>query len=169
MTDEAKKEEALPKGRVVYLGTIALAGGRIGELWATEAMVINATTVEFLRKQGSAFGKGKGRSREVGEVYEVGVNVENGRLIQMQGDKKWQTNIRNDVIAAMILTEKGKAAARAQEIAQEKARKKGPLNDLLDELARIVAKAPSGQQETMIQGIASELRSRSHAIWRKGR
>lgn len=69
MADEAKSD-ALPKGRVVYLGTIALAGGKTGELWATEALVIRATTVEFLRKQGSAFGKGKGRSREVGEVYE---------------------------------------------------------------------------------------------------
>jgi hypothetical protein len=168
MADEAK-QEALPKGRVVYLGTVEISGGKAGELWATEALVINATTVEFLRKQGSAFAKGKGRSREVGEVYEVGVNIENGRLIQMQGDKKWQANIRNDVIAAMLLTEKGKAAARAQTLAQERARKKGPLNDLLDEMARIVAKAPAGQQDTLLQGIVAELRSRSHAIWRKGR
>lgn len=167
MADDAK-EEALPKGRVVYLGTIGLAGGREGELWITEALATGAATVEFLRKQGSAFAKSR-KSYDVGGVYEVGVRIEDGRLAQMQGAKVWKAMTNSDSISALALIEKGKAQEKATQAARAKAVKNTPTSRLLDEIALIISKAPSGQEEIALQGFVSEIRQRSHQMWRKRR
>lgn len=167
MADEAKGE-ALPKGRVVYLGTISLSGGREGELWDLEEFTESVPTVEALRAHASAFAKSR-KSYDVGGIYAVGLSTKDGRIDQMQGVKAWSGQMRNDVISAIALIEKGREAAKAVERARAKAVKVGPTNGLLDEMARIVAAAPVGQQESLLQGLVVELRHRSREIWRKRR
>lgn len=164
-----KKPDPLPKGRVIYLGGIDLVGNKTGELWATEELVRKATSVEYLRKHGSAF-KASRKRYEVGEIYEVGINLDGERLSQMEGTKIWKGMFReSDHVAAISLIEKGRLHEKAVAAAQAKAAKEGPLHAYLDRIARVVAEAPSGQQEIILQGFVSEIRKRSHRLWRARR
>ncbi len=168
MADETKTEDALPKGRVVYCGTAPLANGNEAELWATEEFVKGCATGEALREHASAFKKTRSKY-VVGDTYEREVLVQNGRLRQMAGASKWCGICKTDALSAISLIEKGKADAKAVEAAQAKARKEGPTNALLDHMARIVARAPIGQQEVLLQGLCAEIRQRANVIKRTRR
>ena len=168
MSADEQKPDPLPKGRVVYCGTAELASGKDAELWATEDFVKACTTGEAIRHHASAFAKTRTRF-VVGDTYEREILVENGKLRQMAGALKWCGICSTDAISALSLIEKGKADAKAIEAAQAKARKEGPTHSLLDQMARIVARAPLGQQELLLQGWCAEIRQRANVIKRTRR
>lgn len=158
----------LPKNRIVYLGPCDLQGGKTGELWATEDAALAATDADALRRLASPFGKGK-RSSTVGAVYEAGANIEDGRVTQISRDMTYRKMVSTDAVVALALRAKGLEAAEAAKRAEAKARKDGPADDLLDQLARIIAAGSINDQEHIIRGFSDEVRRRALAIWRKGR
>jgi hypothetical protein len=154
--------------RLVFVGSCKLTGGKPGELWATEEAALAAADLNALRRASSPFSKFR-RSFNVGGVYEVEAEVVEGRPTTIvRASAKWKATIDNDVTAAAVLYERSQQAADAAKRAEEKARKAGPADDLLDQVARIVATAPFEMQSKVISGFAADVQRRALDIWKKG-
>lgn len=161
----------LTKHRVVYLGTTTLEGNKPGELWTTEARALAATEVDQLRRTSSAFGKRR-NSYTVGAVYESACELdEAGRLIKLDRNLIYRAMVDTEAMCALVLHDKGLAAAEAAKRAEAKARKDGgeSLDSLLDQVARIVARAPFQDQGRIVAGFSADVQRRSLEIWRKAR
>lgn len=159
----------LPRHRLVFLGPVTLEGNKPGELWATEQATLGAADAEGLRRLASPFGKGR-RSSTVGAVYEGGAEVdEAGRVTRISRDMTYRTMLDTDAVVALALRAKGLQAQQDAEKAEAKARREGPANDLLDQLARIVAAGSINDQEHIIRGFSVEVRKRALQLWREGR
>lgn len=157
----------LPIIPLVYLGSCTLADNKAGERWATEKMASKAATLDDLLAASNPFGKDR-RSYVVGAVYETGARVgEDGRPESVGRAMNYARMLDTDPVAAAALLEKGKEAQEIRRRAEAKARKEGPADRLLDQMARIVAGVPITQQELVIQGFSTEIRKRALAIWRK--
>lgn len=154
--------------RVVYLGPVTLKGNKPGELWATEEAARSAHDAAALYRIASPFGKGR-RSSTVGAIYEAKATVEDGKLQSMSRTRTYRAMLTTDAVVAMALRAKGLQAQEKAERAEAKARKAGVADDLLNELARIVAATPLTDQEHVIRGFSTEVRKRALEIWRKQR
>lgn len=155
---------------VVYLGTVTLEGNKPGERWTTEIRALAAKTVEDLLAGSSPFGKRR-TGYTIGAVYDSGAAQVDaaGQLTTLGRDLTYRRMVQTDAMAALVLREKAAQAREDAKRAEAKARKAGPADDLLDQVARIVAAAPFQQQASVAQGFAVEVQRRALDIWRKGR
>ena len=161
-----------PTVRVVYLGTTTLADKKPGELWTTEALALAAKDTAELLGTSSAFSKRR-NAYTVGAVYESTGSVLNddGRLVELNRSQlSYRAMVDTDVMHAIVLRAKGEAAQERAKRAEEKARKDGgpALDSLLDQAARIVARAPFQDQARIATGFSMEVQRRALEIWRKG-
>lgn len=156
--------------RLVYVGSCDLQGGKTGELWATEEMANAAMDLASLRKAACPFGKDR-RTFNIGGVYEMDAELgEGGKPSAIRrASALWKRTLNTDALAAAHLRERGIEAAEKAKRAEAKARKGGPADDLLDQVARIVAAAPFEMQGKVAAGFAAEVQRRALDIWKKGR
>lgn len=164
MTDETTH-------RLVYLGTTTLADKKPGELWTTEALALAAKDVDELRLMSSAFSKRR-TGYTVGAVYEsAGSVVEGGKLVQLNRALTYRSMVDTEAMSALVLREKGAEAAERAKKAEAKARKDGgeSLDSLLDQVARIVSRAPFGDQGKIVSGFSADVQRRALELWRRAR
>lgn len=166
MTDDEKQP-----ARLVFLGTATLADKKPGELWTTEALALAAKDVGELLTMSSAFSKRR-QTYTVGAVYESPESViEGGKLTQLDRTLSYRSMVDTEVMSALVLRQKGQAAAERAKKAEDKARRDGgeSLDSLLDQVARIVSRAPFSDQQRIINGFSSEVGRRALEIWRRAR
>jgi hypothetical protein len=157
--------------RLVYLGTTTLSDKKPGELWTTEALALAAKDADELRAASSAFSKRR-TVYTVGAVYESPSTLDDaGRLVELNRALSYRAMADTETVNALVLHEKGRAAAERAKKAEEKARRDGgeSLDSLLDQVARIVSRAPFQDQSKVINGFSAEIQRRSLDIWRKSR
>jgi hypothetical protein len=157
--------------RLVYLGTTTLSDNKPGELWTTEALALAAKDTAELRATSSAFSKRR-TGYTVGAIYESPSTLnDDGRLVELNRALSYRAMIDTEAMSALVLQEKGVAAQERAKKAEEKARKDGgpSLDSLLDQVARIVARAPFQDQPRIISGFSNDVQRRALEIWKKGR
>lgn len=121
---------------------------------------------ERLRRVASLFAS---KSRPtVGAVYQTNATLVGNRVTSLGVHRTYKEMLDGEALRAGALHARGLEQQEEAKRAEAKVRKVPVGGSCISELAAMVSRAPIGQQETMISGIAAAIRKEAMDVWRKG-
>lgn len=152
---------------VVCVGRALTSAGKIADLFApVDVARPLKDDPDALRRVATLFAS---KSRPtVGAVYQASATLTGNRVTSLGVRRTYKEMLDGSAIRAAALHARGLEQQEAAQKAEAKVKREPVGGSCIAELARLVARAPLGQQETIIAGIAASIRREAHEVWKKG-